>query len=181
MDYFSKVSKSGSFKPDYVASSVSSIDFKLLKNRGIKCVAFDIDGTLTKNGSLMIDLELAKLIKTKLDLAGIKTRFLASNSKRKLNNIAKILGAFEIHQPEGYAGKPSKKYYESLLVKTGLNPDEVAMIGDRLLQDTWGANTAGLVTVLVALNPKYSTLRDKLIFRQWWQPIFVRRKISKKA
>lgn len=176
MDYFAKVVKKGKHQPDYVASSVSAIDYQLLKSDGVKCVAFDIDGTLTKNGSLLIDRELAELVKSKLDTAGINTRFLASNSKRALGEISKILGAFEIHQPDGFAGKPSKQYYEQLLVKTELKPHEVVMIGDRLLQDTWGANNAGLLTVLVALNPKYATMRDKLIFRQWWQPIFVNRK-----
>lgn len=174
--FFSKNKKSGNHQPYFVASSVLDIDYLFLKSMGIKCVAFDIDGTLTKNGSDYIDIPFAKLVKKKLDKSGIKTRFLASNSKRSLHDIAKILGAFEIHQPSGFKGKPSRIYYDQLVQKTGYKPGEIVMIGDRLLQDTWGANKAGLVTVLVELQPSFSTLRDKFILRHLWQPKFVRRK-----
>jgi HAD superfamily phosphatase (TIGR01668 family) len=176
MKYFSKNKYSGNHQPDYVASSVAEINFDTLQKLGVRCVAFDIDGTLTKNGSGSINTTLAKLVKDKLDKTGIKTRFLASNSKRSLDDIAEILGAFEIHQPSGVKGKPSRLYYDQLVQKSGYKSNEIAMIGDRLLQDTWGANKAGLVTVLVALNPEYATFRDKVIGRHWWQPIFVRNK-----
>lgn len=179
MSYFSKVKKQGTHQPDYVASGVDSINFNLLANAGIKCVAFDIDGTLTKNKSHTIDHTFAKNLKDKLDTAGIKTRFLASNSIRSLQDIADELGAFEMHQPHGITGKPSKEYYAQLIEKSGCKPHQIVMIGDRLLQDTWGAKRAGLTTILVAQKPEFATLRDKIIGRQWWQPILVRNKAAK--
>ena len=131
MEYFAKVKKQGNHQPDYVASSAGNIDFAILKKAGIKCVAFDIDGTLTKNNSLVIDKELAKTIKNNSNAAGINKQFLASNSGRSLHAIAKTLGAFEIHQPIGGKGKPSKHYYEQLIKKSGCKPNEIAMVGDR--------------------------------------------------
>jgi HAD superfamily phosphatase (TIGR01668 family) len=179
MKYFSKTHKKGNHQPDYVASSVDDIDYDLLASKGIVCVAFDIDGTLTRNGSEKIELKLAASIAKKLDKAGIKKRYIASNSHRSLNKIAKSLGAFEIHQPSGLKGKPSKAYYDELIEKSNCKPEQIAMIGDRLLQDIWGAKKSGLNTVLVALHPSYSTFRDKIILRQWWQPKFVHGKIEK--
>lgn len=176
MKYFSKNKYSGNHQPDYVTSGVADIDYAFLKNNGIECVAFDIDGTLTRNGSESIGIELAKTIKKQLDKAGINKRFIASNSHRSLHAIAEALGAFEIHQPSGVKGKPSKVYYKELVDKSGFNTKQLVMIGDRVVQDIWGAKKAGLATVLVELNPDFATFRDKSIARPWWQPHFVRRK-----
>jgi HAD superfamily phosphatase (TIGR01668 family) len=174
--YFKKLEKGSPWQPNYVASSVLEINFKELKKSGVKCVAFDIDGTLTKNGSNEIDKDLAEELNNLLDKAGIKKRYIASNSKRSLKKIATSLGSIEIHQPKNTKGKPSREYFEHLIKKSGCKPNEVAMIGDRILQDVWGANKSGLTTVLVALNPSYSTFRDKILLRHLWNPGFVSHK-----
>ncbi len=176
MGYFSKTKNHGNHQPDYVASSVDDIDFMLLAKNGIRCVAFDIDGTLTINGSHTMDEQRAKIVNKKLDAAGIKKRFIASNSNRSLKEITDILGTFEVHQPSGLKGKPSKEYYSELVTKTCCKPSEIAMIGDRVLQDIWGAKRSNLVAILVSLNPDFATFRDKIILRQIWQPSFVGRK-----
>lgn len=176
MNYFVKVRRPTSWQPNYVTDRVRSIDFKALKQSGIRCVAFDVDCTITVNGSEDIDEMSATELKKLIDAAGIQKRFLASNSARSLSAIAKKLGGFEIHRPGLGKGKPSKHFYENLAKKADCEPDEIVMIGDRGLQDIWGARRSGMKAILVAIDPSHATFRDRIILRHIWQPILVRRR-----
>ena len=178
MAYFTKAKKWGLFHPTYVASDVLDIDFKLLAQQGIKAVAFDVDGTLTVNGSHQIDTARAAKLTQLLNAAGIKKRYLASNSVRNLYEITETLPGFVPHQPHTHSGKPSKTYFKELINKAGEKPEHIAMIGDRAIQDIVGPQRMGMVTVLVELNPAFCNFKDKVILRHLWQRHLVRQKIS---
>jgi len=45
--------------------------------------------------------------------------------------------------------KPTRKYYESLSALLGVKSQQIAMVGDKLLQDIYGANRVGMVSILV--------------------------------
>lgn len=176
MNYFKKANNFGIWHPDYVASDVLDIDYNKLSQIGIKAIAFDVDGTLTVNGSNLISDDRANRLIFLLDKANIKPRFLASNSIRDLNSIAGSLKGFSVHQPHSHSGKPSKEFYVQLLKKANVSPNNMAMVGDRALQDIWAAKRMGLTTILVELNPKYCTLKDKIFLRHIWQKYLVRLK-----
>lgn len=178
MKYFTKAKKCGLFHPTYVASDVLDIDFKLLAQKGIKAVAFDVDGTLTVNGAHYIDTNRAAALTKLLDAAGIEKRYLASNSVRNLYEITETLPGFIPHQPHTHSGKPSKVFYQGLIDKSGEKPANIAMVGDRAIQDIAGPQRMGIVTVLVELNPAFCNFKDKVILRHLWQRHLVRRKIT---
>lgn len=176
MAYFTKAKKRGVFHPQYVASDVLAIDYEYLAKQGISVIAFDVDGTLTVNGSSHIDIVRAAKLTRLLDSAGIQKRYLASNSIRNLDDIAKALPGFIAHQPHAHNGKPSKIFYQKLINKSGEEPKNIAMVGDRAIQDILGPKRMGIVTVLVELDPALCNFKDKVILRHLWQRHLVRRK-----
>ena len=176
MQYFSKANKRGLFRPNYVTSDVLDINYALLAKQGITAFAFDVDGTLTINGSHDIDTNRAATLTKLLNEAGIQKRYLASNTIRDLDDIINKLPGFAAHQPHTHSGKPSKAFYQKLITVSGEQPRNIAMVGDRALQDILGPQRLGLITILVELNPAFCTFKDKVILRQLWQRHLVRLK-----
>jgi HAD superfamily phosphatase (TIGR01668 family) len=157
------------FRPNYFASSVLAIDYKQLYRDGIKCLAFDVDGTITKSASLYINIDLARQLTKLLNESKIESFILASNSIRDMHDILKELPDFKTVQPHTHKPKPTKSFYSEVIKKAGCRPEQIAMVGDRYIQDIWGAKKLGLKTILVALQPEYASNIDKLILRNIWQ------------
>lgn len=135
-----------SFRPDFIAESVADIDFELLKSRGIKACFIDLDGTVVARGTFDVDKKIAKQLKA----SGLPI-YIATNRPRgrKLNNLEKDLSASGVVHPTKLFAKPTKIYYKHGLKTHNLKPYQVVMIGDRYIQDMFGANRAGLYTLLV--------------------------------
>lgn len=134
--------------PDFIAESVNDIDFDKLKSKGIKACFFDLDHTLLTINTHDISPRMIEHIKSSsLDL------YIATNRQfsEKLDHIAKQIEAKAVmHAASKIMAKPNKKYYKKAVELTGFKPEEIAMIGDRVVQDIWGAKRAGLnKTVLV--------------------------------
>lgn len=150
----------GVFWPDYMAQSVESIDFKYLKKQGIKAVMIDLDGTVVERGKY----EVSKAISEALKKQELKV-YIATNrpQSRSLKDLKERLNASGVVHPKGIVGKPFAHYYKKSLESLGLGKGQVAMIGDRYLQDIYGANRAGLVTINVAKLGKSTNIVDKLL------------------
>ncbi len=134
------------FMPDYIADSVSDIDFSLLKSRGIKAVLIDLDGTVVSRGSFDVDPVLSAYLKKQtVDI------YIATNRPkgRDLKDLKQLLHAKGVVHPAGIYAKPFPKYFRQAALDHKLKTTEVAMIGDRYIQDIFGANKAGLVTILI--------------------------------
>ncbi len=164
--------------PNLIATDVLSIDFNYLKKSGIKACLFDLDHTLLVHGTV----DLSPRTNKHLEQSGMKI-YIATNRKhsKELDTLAKQLGADDVMHASGRRiSKPSKKYYDLAVEKTGYKPREVAMIGDRLLQDIWGARRAGLTAILVRKFGRIKwydqilTIHDRLIpvvFRSYFKDI----------
>jgi len=134
------------FKPDYIADSVCDIDFALLEARGIKTVLIDLDGTVVSRGTFEVDKKITDCLKKqKVDI------YIATNrpKSRDLKDLRQSLYATGVVHPSGVFMKPLPKYFKRAAAEHQLQTSEVAMIGDRYLQDIYGANRAGLTTILV--------------------------------
>ncbi len=133
-------------RPDFIATSVADIDFAFLASRGIKACFIDLDGTVVARGEFIVDpLEIQALKSAGLPI------FIATNrpKSRALKNLKADLTASGIIHPHGLRPKPSKSYYRKALAERKLEPHQVVMIGDRYIQDIWGANRAGLYSLVV--------------------------------
>lgn len=134
------------FKPDYIADSVGDIDFPLLQKRGVKAVLIDLDGTVVSRGTFDVEKKLTDYLKKQT----VKI-YIATNrpKSRDLKNLKESLHASGVVHPTGIFMKPLPKYFRQAVTDHQLKVSEVAMIGDRYIQDILGANRAGLTTVLV--------------------------------
>lgn len=135
------------FVPNYMADSVLDIDFKQLKKDGIKYVAFDADSTLVHYK----ELQLSK--KTRIFLKSQKHLFLewclASNRLKKTLSVLAAEMDAEIIAASYLVRKPQKRYFKKIIKHFDAEPSEIAMIGDKLIADSWGANRIGMTSVWV--------------------------------
>jgi HAD superfamily phosphatase (TIGR01668 family) len=134
------------FQPDYIASSVGDIDFAVLAAGGIKAVFIDLDGTVVSSGSFEVDQQLTNHLK----IQPLKIYIATNRSKdRDLQNLRESLHASGVIYPGGVFAKPLPRYYSRAVAAYGLTARQVAMVGNRFVQDIFGGNWAGLTTVLV--------------------------------
>lgn len=158
--------KSSGLVPDYFADSVLSIDFVELHKQGIKYLVLDVDHTVTHYGGIEIDKRMREYLKQQRNVGLIKRVYLASNSLRDLSEVANTLDA-QIVRATILIRKPRKKYFDELLGTIGSRPQEVVMVGDRLINDIWGGNRAGLTTILVTPIGK-DFIISRLMLRRFW-------------
>lgn len=133
------------FLPDIYAESIFTIDYKKLKNKGIKCILFDVDNTICPAREEVFYEQTKKLLnKLKKDFKIV----LFSNNFPK--RITKFGNYYDV-DIACLAIKPLSYKYRYILKKYGLKKGEVAAIGDQLLTDIQGGNNVGITTILV--NP----------------------------
>ena len=131
------------FKPNMYVKNIFEIDYKKLKDRDIKVLLFDFDNTIIEKGNNVIDKKTLKFLNS------LKSNFIiyvVSNSlnKSKLNLVCSKLDLPYI----GNARKPFKSGYKKLKFKNIKN-EQIAMIGDQLITDVWGANKIGYFSILI--------------------------------
>ena len=155
-------------KPDIRYRNIYEIDPETLKERGIRGVIFDIDNTMEPYAAPLPGEKLTGWLNG-LAERGFRIGIL-SNAKKE--RIEKFTSGFpetlksEILYVYG-AAKPSKKGYIALASRCGLEPEQLAMVGDQLFTDIWGGNRAGCLTVLVepidpAAEPPFVRFKRKL-------------------
>lgn len=149
------------FVPDYIATSVTDIDFKALKKAGVRFLAFDADSTLVEyRGKVIADTTMNYLEEQKPLFDGI---CIASNRVLKdLEPIAQSIGA-DLIQAKGLIRKPQKKFYDRVIAHYQARPEEIAMIGDKLVADMYGAKLSGLVTVWVERFGERDSIWDRVL------------------
>ena len=135
----------GRWVPDYVFAGYGSVTPNFLKNHGIKLLLCDLDNTLLHKGHLV---PMAELIEWQEALAkeGISV-FIVSNNRHE-SRVARFANALHT----GYifnAGKPSRKYIQFAIQMAHVHPSEVALMGDRILTDVWGARRCGIMSIMV--------------------------------
>lgn len=131
------------FIPNMYVKNIFEIDYKKLKDRDIKVLLFDFDNTIIEKGNNVIDKKTLKFLNS------LKSNFIiyvVSNSlnKSKLNLVCSKLDLPYI----GNARKPFKSGYKKLKFKSIKN-EQIAMIGDQLITDVWGANKMGYFSILI--------------------------------
>lgn len=165
--------KAYGFVPDYFADSVQSIDYDELWRVGVRFIALDVDQTLTHNQAVVLDEALAKFLNAKVKSGVLNGIFIASNSRRNLDDIANVLSAQRVRATR-LIRKPGRRYYERLLRSAKCEPHEIAMIGDRLLTDVLGGNRAGLVTIMVSPHGPDMWI-DRLTRLRSWETRYLKR------
>jgi len=130
-------------KPTFQAESIFAYDFRRAVENGLRGVILDIDNTLVPHDAPADDR--TKALAAGLKEMGLELLILSNNHEPRAKSFAEAIGVPFICE----AGKPSVKGYVKALEKMGLKKEQVLCVGDQLLTDIWGANNAGLKSLLV--------------------------------
>ncbi len=125
----------------YQRISDISLDY-LIKDKKIKGLIFDFDGTLSIHQK--VSIETLNFIKKSKE-NGLKVSVLSNNiylSKALL----KILSINTIRK---FALKPLKKPFLDMAKRMKLSPDKIAVIGNNRISDIYGANRAGMYSIYI--------------------------------
>ena len=133
--------------------STYSIDFDALYKKGYRNVIFDIDNTLVCHGAPQTEQSLT-FLKGLMD-KGFGVLFLSNNKEPRVKSFNDPLGAQYIYR----AGKPGVKGYLQAVEMLGGTIDNTLFVGDQLFTDVWGANRAGMHTILVKPIDKHEEIQ----------------------
>ena len=132
-------------KPDKMVADVTSITLPFLRDKGIKALLLDIDGTLMPTKASQPTSDVFAWIDV-MKSGGIKL-FILSNSRRgwRVKELGGRIEAPFLH----LSRKPFKGGYLKALAALGLPPESAAMVGDQIFTDILGANRCGIYSILV--------------------------------
>ena len=137
------------FYPDTWVDSTYQIDFDELYKKGYRGLIFDIDNTLVPHGEPAD--ERAKALFAHLKELGFSCCLLSNN---QLERVQMFNRDVQVHYIED-AHKPSRKNYLKAMELMGTDLSDTVFIGDQLFTDVYGANRAGIRTILVKpIHPK---------------------------
>ena len=129
--------------PAEYSASVSGYDFDAAYAAGKRLILFDIDNTFVPHGA-PADEKTKELFK-KLKEKGFRFCGISNNKEPRVRMFCDAVGVPYVFN----AGKPAKGGYLEALRKCGAKPDEALFFGDQIFTDIWGANRAGIDSVLV--------------------------------
>lgn len=134
------------YVPDIYQKSIYDINYKKLKDNGIKCLLFDLDNTLVPYSMKEPTNKVVELFNG-LKEQGFKVVLFSNSSCQRLKPFKDILEVDCCAR----AFKPSTKKFIKVINELGFNISEVAIVGDQLLTDVLGGNRVGITTILT--NP----------------------------
>ncbi len=141
------------FYPRDYFESTYDINFSAYYNMGYRAVIFDVDNTLVEHDA-PCDLRAERLIK-KLLAMGFEVCFLSNNDEERVKSFNENLGAKYIYK----AGKPFAKGYIQAMNIMGTDKKNTMFVGDQIFTDIWGANNAGIRSVLVKPIAKHEEIQ----------------------
>lgn len=131
------------FYPNAYIDSAYKIDYKSLYEKGYRGIIFDVDNTLVEHGAPVT--ERAKQLFIDLREMGFDTCIISNNKEYRVKPLADQVQSRYVSN----AHKPSPKNYVKAMELMNTNLKTTLFIGDQLFTDVWGANRAGMKTILV--------------------------------
>ena len=137
------------FYPDEYLDSTYVIDFDKLYEEGYRGIIFDIDNTLVPHGA-PADQRAIALFK-RLHALGYQTMMLSNNKEPRVKMFCDAVDAEYIYK----AGKPNPANYREAMKRMHTDEKNTLFVGDQIFTDVWGANKAGIYSILVKpIHPK---------------------------
>ena len=133
----------GLFRPNIYKKNIFDINYDLLKEKGIKCLIYDLDNTLGLISHKRCPDEARELIK-KLQKDFIVV-ISSNNTKKRLKPYLEELGI----DGTSWSMKPSIKSLIYIQAKYKLKKKEMCIIGDQIVTDVLAGNRYKIKTILV--------------------------------
>ena len=135
--------------PTKYLDSSYSIDYEQLYRSGIRGLIYDIANTLVEHG--MPATERAIKLFEQLRSIGFDTCLISNNKEPRVKPFADAVGSKYVYD----AHKPSRKNYIRAMELMGTDTGNTYFIGDQIFTDVYGANRAGIPSILVKpIHPK---------------------------
>lgn len=128
----------------YLSGSVTTLTPDLLQNYELKGLIFDVDDTIVSSRTREMSPEVSQWLQ---ELKPFFKIVLVSNNL-KHSRIRRIAGELDVPYYFG-AQKPSRRSLKKALKLMELQPQQVAMVGDRLFTDVIAGNRLGMLSILV--------------------------------
>jgi uncharacterized protein len=132
------------FLPNEYVKSIFDIQPETLKEKGIRGIITDLDNTLVAwdvEHATSEVIEWFKLMKEH----DIKITIISNNNVDRVSVFSEPLDTPFIYS----ARKPLKHAFKKVQKNMNLKKEEIVVIGDQVLTDVLGGNSAGLYTILV--------------------------------
>lgn len=163
------------FYPGEYAESAYSIDFERLYREGYRGVIFDIDNTLVPHGAPADEKAVAFF--QRLRNIGFSCMLLSNNKEPRVKMFHDAVEVSYIHK----AGKPKAGGYRRAMREMGTDESNTIFVGDQIFTDIYGANLAGIRTILV--KPIHPKEEIQIVFKRYLEKIvlffYLRSKKSK--
>lgn len=159
------------FYPKEYEDSTYGIDFEELYRRGYRGILFDVDNTLVPHGAPATE-QSVELFR-RLHGLGFATCLISNNKEPRVRPFADAMETPFVYK----ADKPSRKGYLEGMEKMGTRLENTLFIGDQLFTDVWGANRAGMYSILVKPMDPYEEIQ--IVLKRYLEKIvlfFYRRK-----
>ncbi|MBR3643804.1 MAG: YqeG family HAD IIIA-type phosphatase [Lachnospiraceae bacterium] len=131
------------FYPDTCADNAYEIDYEGYYAAGYRGIIFDIDNTLVEHDAPATEAAVALF--ERLRSVGFQMLTLSNNTERRVKMFCDAVSCPYLYK----AGKPKKDGYFKAMQLMGTDVGTTLFIGDQLFTDVWGANRAGIKTILV--------------------------------
>ncbi len=131
------------FYPGAMEASAYQIPYEMYRERGIRGVIFDIDNTLVPHGA-PADAAAVRLFQ-QLHEMGLSTCLLSNNKEPRVREFARAVNSPYLYK----GGKPAARGYREAMKRMGTEEKTTIFVGDQLFTDVYGANRAGIFSILV--------------------------------
>ena len=148
------------FYPDIYIDSAYDIDYQGLYDKGYRGIVFDIDNTLVEHGA-PVTKRCSDLF-DRLRTIGFETCIISNNKEYRVKPLADACGSRYVSK----AGKPSPVNYIKAMEIMGTDK------GNTFFTDVWGANKAGIMSILVKPIDKHEEIQIILKRRLEWIVLF---------
>lgn len=132
------------FLPNANVKSIFDIQPEALKARGIKGIITDLDNTLVAWDVKDATPEVIQWFEL-MERHDIKITIISNNNMERVKVFSDPLGTPYVYS----ARKPLGRAFKRVAKEMGLNREEIVVMGDQLLTDVLGGNSAGFYTILV--------------------------------
>ncbi|MCF0142886.1 MAG: HAD-IIIA family hydrolase [Parasporobacterium sp.] len=144
------------FYPKEYLSSAYCIDYEYFYSSGYRGILFDIDNTLVKHDAPADERSIELF--DKLRAMGFSTCLISNNYDKRTAPFAEAVSSSFLSR----CHKPSPEGYLKACEIMGTDSTNTLMVGDQVFTDIWGANNAGIYSVLTKPIDKDPLFKIKL-------------------
>lgn len=141
------------FYPREDYASTYEIPFEMYYQKGYRGVLFDVDNTLVEHDqpATARAVELFEYLRE----LGFQTCVISNNKDYRVKPFADAVQTTYVYK----AGKPSPNGYQEGMKRMGTTPENTLFVGDQIFTDVWGANRAGIYSILVKQIAKHEEIQ----------------------